>query len=205
MSQFFQIHPDNPQQRLIHQAVDIIRGGGVIVYPTDSTYALGCSMGNKAGRERIRRIRQLNEKHLFTLICRDLSAIATYSTVNNQVYRFLKAHTPGPYTFILKASNEVPRRLMHSKRRTVGIRVPDTPIAQALLEGLGEPLMSVSLQLPGDEFPMIDPWDIRDTLQGQVDLVINGGYCGMEPTTVVELVDEVPLVLREGRGEVDSL
>lgn len=204
MSQFFQIHPDNPQQRLIHQSVDILRGGGVIVYPTDSTYALGCCMGNKAGRERIRRIRHLDDKHLFTLICRDLSEIATYASVDNQVYRFLRAHTPGPFTFILNASNEVPRRLMHSKRRTVGIRVPDHPIALALLQDLGEPMMSVSLQLPGDDFPLIDPWDIRDTLQNQVDLVVNGGYCGMEPTTVVDLVDDVPRVVREGKGELES-
>ena len=205
MTEQISIHPVNPEPRKLQRVADVIRRGGLVVYPTDSCYALGFHMGDKAPIKEIQRIRQTDKKHNFTLVCRDLSEIAAYAKVDNWCYRSLKAHTPGPYTFILKASNEVPRRLMHSKRRTVGIRVPDTPIAQALLEGLGEPLMSVSLQLPGDEFPMIDPWDIRDTLQGQVDLVINGGYCGMEPTTVIELVDEVPLVLREGRGEVDSL
>ncbi len=202
MSQFFQIHPENPQARLIRQAVDIIKGGGVLVYPTDSAYALGCHIGDKNALDRIRRIRKLDAKHNFTLMCRDLSEIATYAKVSNSVYRLLRYTTPGPYTFILPATSEVPRRLMHPKRKTVGLRVPDNPIAAALLADLGEPLMSVTLIMPGDEFPLIDPYDIRETLEHEVDLVIDGGYCGLEPTTVVDLADEMPLVLRVGKGDV---
>lgn len=201
MSQFFQVHPENPQARLINQAVDIIRGGGVVVYPTDSAYALGCHIGDKQAMDRIRRIRQLDDRHNFTLVCRDLSEIATYARVDNTVYRLLKHATPGPYTFILKATSEVPRRLMHPKRKTVGLRVPDNAIACALLEDLGYPLMSVTLIMPGDEYPLIDPYDIRELLEHQVDLVIDGGYCGMEPTTVVDLADDVPVVLRRGKGD----
>lgn len=204
MSQFFQIHPDNPQPRLVRQSVEILQKGGVIAYPSDSTYALGCCLGNKSGVERIRRIRKLEEKHNFTLMCRDLSEIALYAKVDNQIYRCLKAHTPGPYTFILKASNEVPRRILHSKRRAVGIRVPDNHIALALLQYLGEPMMSVTLSLPDDEYPLIDPWEIRDLLENQVDLVINGGYCGMESTTVVDLTEDAPQVIRLGKGSVDG-
>jgi tRNA threonylcarbamoyl adenosine modification protein (Sua5/YciO/YrdC/YwlC family) len=202
VSQFFQIHPDNPQARLIRQAVDIIRAGGVVVYPTDSAYALGCHIGDRAALDRIRRIRQLEDRHNFTLVCRDLSEIATYARVDNTTYRLLRQCTPGPYTFILKATSEVPRRLMHPKRKTVGLRVPENAIALALLEDLGEPLMSVTLIMPGDEYPLIDPYDIRETLEHQVDLVIDGGYCGMEATTVVDLADEVPLVLRAGKGDI---
>jgi tRNA threonylcarbamoyl adenosine modification protein (Sua5/YciO/YrdC/YwlC family) len=202
VSQFFQIHPDNPQARLIRQAVDIIRAGGVVVYPTDSAYALGCHIGDRAALDRIRRIRQLEDRHNFTLVCRDLSEIATYARVDNTTYRLLRQCTPGPYTFILKATSEVPRRLMHPKRKTVGLRVPENAIALALLEDLGEPLMSVTLIMPGDEYPLIDPYDIRETLERQVDLVIDGGYCGMEATTVVDLADEVPLVLRAGKGDI---
>jgi len=202
MSQFYQIHPDNPQVRLIHNAADIIRGGGVIVYPTDSAYALGCQIGDKNALDRIRRIRKLDDRHNFTLVCRDLSEIATYAKVDNAAYRLLRHCTPGPYTFILKATSEVPRRLMHPKRKTVGLRVPDNRIAAALLADLGEPLMSVTLIMPGEEYPMIDPYDIRDTLQHEVDLVIDGGYCGMEPTTVVDLADEFPMVLRVGKGDI---
>ena len=202
MSQFFQIHPDNPQSRLIRQAVDIIRDGGVVVYPTDSAYALGCHIGDRAALDRIRRIRKLDDCHNFTLVCRDLSEIASYARVDNTTYRLLRQCTPGPYTFILKATSEVPRRLMHPKRKTVGLRVPDNAIALALLEDLGEPLMSVTLIMPGDEYPLIDPYDIRETLEHQVDLVIDGGYCGMEATTVVDLADEVPLVLRAGKGDI---
>ena len=205
MSQFFQIHPDNPQQRLIGQAVDIVQRGGVVAYPTDSAYALGCHLGDKKALERIRRIRQLDDKHNFTLMCRDLSEIATYAKLDNTAYRLLKSHTPGAYTFILPATNEVPRRLLHPKRRTIGLRVPDNAIALALLDSLGEPLMSVTLQLPGDEFPLTDPWDIRDTLEHQVDLVIDGGFCGLEPTTVVNLLDDTPRVTRQGKGSVDGL
>ena len=204
MSQFFQIHPDNPQKRLIDQAVDIVNRGGVIAYPTDSGYALGCHLGDKSALERIRRIRRLDERHHFTLVCRDLSELGNYAQVNNSVYRLLKAHIPGPYTFILKASAEVPRRLKHPKRRSVGLRVPDNRIALALLETLGEPLMSVSLILPGEELPMTDPYDIRDTLQHELDLVIDGGFCGMEPTSVVDLVDDIPTIVRVGQGDVSQ-
>lgn len=202
MSQFFQIHPDNPQARLIRQAADIIRAGGVVVYPTDSAYALGCHIGDKNALDRIRRIRDLDSRHNFTLVCRDLSEIATYARVDNTAYRLLKHSTPGPYTFILKATSEVPKRLMHAKRKTVGLRVPENPIAQALLADLGEPLMSVTLIMPGDEYPLIDPYDIRQTLEHSVDLVIDGGYCGMEATTVVDLADDAPLILRAGKGDI---
>ncbi|MDH5171340.1 MAG: L-threonylcarbamoyladenylate synthase [Gammaproteobacteria bacterium] len=202
MSQFYQIHPDNPQARLIRSAADIVRAGGVVVYPTDSAYALGCHIGDKNALDRIRRIRKLDDRHNFTLVCSDLSEIATYAKVDNTAYRLLRHCTPGPYTFILKATSEVPRRLMHPKRKTVGLRVPDNRIAAALLADLGEPLMSVTLIMPGEEYPMIDPYDIRDTLQHEVDLVIDGGYCGMEPTTVVDLADEVPMVLRVGKGDI---
>lgn len=201
MSQFYHIHPDNPQGRLINHAVDIINDGGVIVYPTDCAYVLGCHIGDKAAADRIRAIRKLDAKHNFTLVCRDLSELSTYAKVNNTTYRMLKAHTPGAYTFILNATSEVPRRLMHPKRRTIGLRIPDHRISQALLEALGEPLMSTSLILPGDEYPMTDPYDIRETLEHSVDLVIDGGYCGMEATTVVNLLDEVPVVMRAGAGD----
>lgn len=202
MSQFYQIHPDNPQARLISNAADIVRKGGVVVYPTDSAYALGCHIGDKSALDRIRRIRKLDARHNFTLVCRDLSEIATYAKVDNTVYRLLRHCTPGPYTFILRATSEVPRRLLHPKRKTVGLRVPDNRIAAALLADLGEPLMSVTLVMPGEEYPLIDPYDIRDTLQHEVDLVIDGGYCGMEPTTVVDLADETPMVLRVGKGDI---
>ncbi len=201
MSQFFQIHPVNPQVRLIRQAVEIVRAGGVIAYPTDSAYALGCRLGEKSALERIRRIRRLDDDHNFTLLCRDLSELGTYAQVDNQVYRLLRNHTPGPYTFILQATGEVPRRLLHPKRKTIGLRVPENKIALALLEELGEPLMSVTLILPGDELPLTDPYDIRETLQHDLDLVIDGGYCGMEPTTVVDLSGERPQILRRGLGD----
>lgn len=202
MSQFFQIHPENPQARLIRQAADIVRGGGVVVYPTDSAYALGCQIGDKAALDRIRRIRRLDDRHNFTLVCRDLSDIANYARVDNTVYRLLKACTPGAYTFILRATSEVPRRLMHPKRKTVGLRIPDNIVAMALLADLGEPMMSVTLIMPGDELPLIDPYEIRDVLEHEVDLVIDGGYCGLEPTTVVDLADELPIILRAGKGDV---
>lgn len=202
MSQFFQIHPDNPQPRLIRQATDIIREGGVVVYPTDSAYALGCQIGNKAALDRIRRIRRLDAGHNFTLVCRDLSELATFARVDNTVYRLIRNNTPGPYTFILRATSEVPRRLLHPKRKTVGLRVPDNAITQALLGDLGEPIMSVTLIMPGDDLPLIDPYDIRDTLQHDVDLVIDGGFCGMEATTVIDLYDEVPIILRAGKGDL---
>lgn len=204
MSQFFQIHPENPQGRLINQAADIIRRGGVVVYPTDSGYALGCQLGEKNALETIRRIRQLDKKHNFTLMCRDLSELATYARVDNRDYRLIKNHTPGPYTFILKATPEVPRRLMHPKRRTIGLRVPENKIALALLDALNEPMMSVTMLLPGEEVPLTDPYDIRQTLEHELDLVIDGGFCGMESTSVIDLVEEPPLILRRGQGDVSA-
>lgn len=201
MAQFFQIHPDNPQVRLIHRAVEIIREGGVAVYPTDSSYALGCHIGDKGAMERIRRIRQVGDRHNFTLVCRDLSEISIYAKVGNQDYRLLRNLTPGPYTFIHKATKQVPRRLQHPKRKTIGIRVPDHGIAQALLDELGEPLMSSTLILPGDEMPLTDPYEMRSILDHQVDLVIDGGYCGLEPTTVVDMTGEIPVLARVGKGD----
>lgn len=206
MSQYFQIHPENPQKRLIKQAIDIIKQGGLVVFPTDSSYAIGCHMGDKRAMDRIRRIRRLNDKHNFTLICRDLSEISTYSSVDNMNYRLLKSLTPGPYTFILKATREVPRRMQTPKRRTIGIRVPDHIIVQALLEELGEPLMSSSLIMPDEDLPLTDPYQIRLFLEHQVDLIIDGGFCGHEPTTVLDLMDEQqPIVMRQGKGNVDWL
>jgi tRNA threonylcarbamoyl adenosine modification protein (Sua5/YciO/YrdC/YwlC family) len=205
MSQYFQIHPVNPQARLIRQAVEIIRADGLIVYPTDSTYALGCHVGDKRGMERICRIRALDKKHNFTLVCRDLSEIAIYAKVDNSAYRLLRSLTPGPYTFILSATHEVPRRLQNPKRKTIGIRVPDHPIAQALLAELGEPLMSSTLILPGKDMPETEAEEIRERLEREVDLVIDGGHCGFEPTTVIDMSEGAPQVLRQGCGAVDSL
>ncbi len=201
MSQYFSIHPDNPQHRLIAQAAEIVRRGGVIVYPTDSVYAIGCHIGDKQALERVRNIRRVDKNHNFTLLCRDLSELANYAKVDNSDFRILKAQTPGPFTFILPASSEVPRRLMHPKRKTVGIRVPDSPIAQALLAELGEPMMSVTLIMPGDEYPLTDPYDIRQTLEAHVDAIIDGGYCGLEPTTVVDMTGDQPELMRQGMGD----
>ncbi len=201
MSQFYQIHQDNPQLRLVKQAVEIIRKGGVIVYPTDSGYAIGCHIGDKAAMDRIRLIRTLDKKHNFTMVCRDLTDISTYAQVSNSHYRLLKSHTPGGYTFILKATREVPKRLMHPKRKTIGIRIPNNPITQALLEELGEPLMSVTLIMPGDKMPLTDPYDIRQILEKQVDLIIDGGFCGLDPTTVIDLEEDEPIILRHGLGD----
>ncbi|MEX0899905.1 MAG: L-threonylcarbamoyladenylate synthase [Gammaproteobacteria bacterium] len=201
MSQLFHIHPENPQPRLIRQAVEIVRGGGLVAYPTDSCYALGCHIGDKAAMERIHRIRKTDDKHNFTLVCRDLSEIATYARVDNTVYRLLKAHTPGAYTFILRATSEVPRRLQNPKRKTIGIRVPEHRIAQALLHELGEPLMSSTLMLPGDPLPLTDADDIRARLQHVVDVVIEGGAVGIDPTTVVDLTGDAPVIARQGRGD----
>lgn len=200
MSQFFQIHPLDPQVRLIRQAVEIIRKDGLVVYPTDSSYALGCHVGDKRGMERIRRIRDLDKRHNFTLMCRDLSEISSYAKVDNSSYRLLKSLTPGAYTFILKATHEVPRRLQNPKRKTIGIRIPDHPIAQALLEELGEPLMSSTLILPGQDAPETDARDIREQLEHDVELVIDGDSCGLEPTTVIDLVDGAMNIVRKGRG-----
>lgn len=202
MSQFFTIHPDNPQARLIAQAADIIRRGGVVAYPTDSGYALGCHLGDKSAMERIRRIRKLDNQHNFTLVCRDLSELGNYARVDNAAYRLIKNHTPGPYTFILKATSEVPKRLMHPKRKTIGLRVPQNNITLALLEALNEPMMSVTLMLPGEDLPMTDPYDIRQSLEHEVDLVIDGGFCGMEPTSVIDLAEETPQIIRRGQGDV---
>ena len=202
MTQYFHIHPENPQARLIKQAVQIIRNGGVIAYPTDSAYALGCHLGDKEALAKIVRIRQLDDKHHFTLLCRDLSEIATYAKVDNATYRLLKALTPGAYTFILTGSSEVPRRLMHPKRKTIGLRVPDHPICQALLAELNEPLLTATLQLPDDTEPLFDPDDILERLGKQLDLVINGGYGTLIPTTVIDLSQETGAqVLREGAGD----
>ena len=201
MSQFFYIHPENPQARLINQAVEILQKGGVIVYPTDSGYALGCMMGDKHAMDRIVAIRKLPEGHNFTLVCSDLSELSTYATVSNTAYRLIKNNTPGRYTFILTATKELPRRLMTSKRKTIGLRVPDNKIALDLLSALGEPILSCSLMLPGEEHTtQSDPEEIRDRLEHQVDFIIHGGYLGQEPTTVVDLTEESPVILREGSG-----
>ncbi len=205
MSQFFQIHPVNPQLRLIRHAVEIIRDDGLVVYPTDSSYALGCHVGDKRGMDRIRRIRALDNRHNFTLVCRDLSEIAVYARVDNSAYRLMKSLTPGPYTFILRATHEVPRRLQNPKRKTIGIRIPDHAITQALLEELGEPLMSSTLILPGRDMPETDAVEIREQLERDVDLVVDGGHCGFEPTTVIDMTSGAPVVLREGCGPVDML
>jgi tRNA threonylcarbamoyl adenosine modification protein (Sua5/YciO/YrdC/YwlC family) len=205
MAQFFQIHPQNPQQRLVKRAVEIVRGGGLIVYPTDSSYAIGCHIGDKSAMERIRRIRALDDRHNFTLVCRDLSEVALYARLSNSDYRILRAYTPGPYTFILPATREVPRRLQNPRRKTIGLRVPDHTIAQALLAELREPLMSCTLILPNEELPLNDPEEIRQRLEHQVDLVIDGGNCGLEPTTVVVLEDGVAEIARQGRGEAVGL
>ncbi|MDH5378804.1 MAG: L-threonylcarbamoyladenylate synthase [Gammaproteobacteria bacterium] len=202
MTQFFQIHPENPQPRLIAQAAAIVRSGGVIVYPTDSCYAIGCHVGDKAAVERIRRIRKLSAQHNFTLICRDLSELSVYAKVNNPAYRLIRNLTPGPYTFILPATNEVPRRLLNPKRKTIGLRLPGHNIAQALLESLGEPLMSTSMILPGDEFASGNPFEIRNSVGTQVDLIIDGGHCGIEPTTIIDLTTDQPQVIREGKGDI---
>lgn len=201
MSQFFQIHPTNPQGHLIREAVAILRHGGVIIYPTDSAYALGCQRGAKGAVERIRRIRQLDDSHHMTLMCRDLSELSTYAQFDNTAYRLLKAHTPGPYTFILRATQEVPRRLQHPKRKTIGLRVPENPITQAILENLDEPMLSTTLLLPNCDTPLIEPAAMHDMLGHQVDLVIDGGPCGLEPTTIIELVGGHPVVVRVGRGD----
>ncbi len=206
MSQYFEIHPENPQKRLISQAVQIIEKGGVIVYPTDSCYALGCHVGDKNAMERIARIRRTDSKHNFTLVCRDLSDISVYARVNNVSYRTLKSLTPGPYTFILQATNEVPRRLQNPKRKTIGIRVPDNPICQELLKELNEPMMSSTLIMPGSDLPETDAEDIRAKLEKQVDLIIDGGNCGYEPTSVLALSDDGDIeVRRQGRGDLSFL
>ncbi len=201
MSKFLQVHPHNPEDRTIKQVVDVLLKGGVVVYPTDSTYALGCHIGDKNALDRIRRIRQLGSRHNFTLVCKDLSSLASYALVHNSAYRILKAYTPGPYTFILRATPEVPRRLMHPKRKTIGLRVPDNVVAQAILDKLGEPIMSTSLILPGEDEQLQDPYEMRRKIAKLVDLIVDGGPGGLEPTTMVDLVKGVAEVLRIGRGD----
>jgi tRNA threonylcarbamoyl adenosine modification protein (Sua5/YciO/YrdC/YwlC family) len=202
MSQFFQIHPENPQLRLIRLAAQIIQSGGIVALPTDACYALVARLDDKAAVERLRRIRGIDEKHHLTLLCRDLSEIALYSHVDNARYRLLKAATPGAYTFILEATKEVPRRLSHPSRKTIGLRVPDNAIAQALLEELGQPLLSTTLILPGEEHPLSDAEDIRGGLEKQIDLIIDGGACRLEPTTVIDLTGPAPELIRQGLGDI---
>lgn len=204
MTQVFHLHPQNPQPRLIGQAVTLLRAGGVMVYPTDSCYALGCTVGDRAGQERIRQIRGLAESHFLSLVCRDLSEIALYAKVGNAAFRLLRAHTPGPYTFILKATRDVPRRLQDPKRRTVGLRIPAHPVAQGLLEALGEPLLSATMQLPGDDRPLSDPDEILERVGKRVDFIAECGAGGIEPTSVVDLTEDVPRVARHGAGDVSA-
>lgn len=205
MGQYFEIHIDNPQVRLIGQATTILRQGGVIVYPTDSCYALGCLVGEKAAVDKIVRLRQLGERHNMTLICRDLSGISNFAKVGNAEFRLIRSLTPGPYTFLLKATRDLPRRLQHPKRKTIGIRIPDNNIVSALLDSLGEPMLSTTLILPGDELPMNEPEAIRDRLINEVDLIIDGGHGGILATTVLDLTMDEPQVVREGLGKIDNL
>lgn len=205
MAQFFSIHPDNPQPRLIKQSVDIIKRGGLIAYPTDSAYALGCHIGDKMALDRVRALRDLDKEHNFTLLCRDLSELASFARVDNAAFRLLRNHTPGPFTFILNATSDVPRRLLHPKRKTVGLRIPENNIALALVEELGEPMLTCSLILPDNHLPETDAEQIREQLEHQVDLVIDGGHCGVDPTTVVDLTGAAPVIRRQGKGELPEL
>jgi tRNA threonylcarbamoyl adenosine modification protein (Sua5/YciO/YrdC/YwlC family) len=202
MSIYLQLHPVSPQRRYVRQAVEVLRRGGVIVYPTDSCYALGCHIGDKAALERIRDIRQTDRNHHFTLVCRDLADVGKYAMVDNWQYRLLRAHTPGPYTFLLKASRETPRRLKHERRGTIGLRVPDHPVTAMLLDELGEPVMSSTLLLPGEDLPRTDAKEIYEKLEHSVDLVLDGGNCGLTPTSVVDLSSDRAIVVRQGRGDV---
>jgi tRNA threonylcarbamoyl adenosine modification protein (Sua5/YciO/YrdC/YwlC family) len=205
MAQYFQVHPKDPQPRLIRRSVEIVRDGGLIVYPTDSSYAFGCRMDTKNGLERIRRIRQLEEDHNFTLVCIDLSQIATFARINNEAFRLIKSLTPGPFTFVLPATRETPRRLQHSKRKTIGIRLPDNPITMALVSELREPLFSSTLILPGQDEAMADPEDIRQRLEKEVDLIIDAGVVAYEPTTILGFTEDRPEILRQGKGIAGSL
>ena len=205
MSQFFQIHPKDPQPRLIKRCVEILLQGGVIVYPTDSSYALGCRMDNREGLERIRRIRRLEEDHNFTLVCIDISQISTFAKMNNEGFRLIKSLTPGPYTFILEATKETPRRLMHAKRKTIGVRLPDDPITEAIVTDLGEPLFSSTLIMPGEDEAMADPEDIRDRLEKEVDLIIDAGILTYEPTTIIGFTGDSPEIIRQGKGLAENL
>ena len=202
MARIVQIHPESPQPRLLVQAAEFIRQGALVALPTDSCYALGCHLGDKEALDRIRLIRQVDDRHHLTLMVRDLSEIATYARVDNAQYRLLKAATPGSYTFILEGSKELPRRVMHPKRKTIGLRIPDHPVALALLEELGEPLLTTTLQLPGDESPLTEGWEIQDRLEDQLELILDGGPCGTEPTTVIDLTGSAPELIRAGRGSL---
>ncbi len=204
MAQYLVVHPENPQQRLLARAAEIVRGGGLVIVPTDSCYALGCHLGDKAAVDRIREIRQVDDRHHLTLMVRDLSEIAQYARVDNVQYRLLKATTPGSYTFILEGTKELPRRVLHPKRKTIGLRVPDHPVVLALLQELDEPLLTTTLILPGDDAPLTEGWEIRDRLDDLVDLILDGGPCGTEPTTVVDLTGSAPVLIRSGRGRTDS-
>ncbi len=205
MAQFFSVHATHPQQRLMRQAAEIVRNGGLIAYPTDSCYALGCHIGDKDAMDRLRKVRGMDDKRHLTLMCRDLSEIAAYAIIDNVQYRLLKAATPGSYTFILRATREVPRRLMHPKRKTIGVRVPQHPVAHALLTELNEPMLSATLQLPGDETPISEGGDIRARLEHELDLVLDAGHCGIVPSTVLDLTGDTPVVLREGSGSLEAL
>lgn len=202
MAQFFQVHPDNPQARLVRQAADIVRAGGVVIYPTDSSYAIGCHIGDKTAMDRIRSLRRLGNDHNFTLIGRSLSELSAYTKLDNQAHRLIKALTPGPYTFVLKATKLVPKRLMHAKRKTIGIRIPDNRVALSLLEELNEPLLSSTLIMPGDELPLMDPYEMKQLVGHGVDLIIDGGFCGYDPTSVIDLHQDTPRVMRTGKGDV---
>lgn len=204
MGQFLDIHPENPQPRLIKQVVEAIHKGGVVIYPTDSCYAIGCQIGDKSAQDRIRQIRQLDDNHDFTLVCSDLSEISLYAKVDNTAYKIIKSLTPGPFTFILQATRELPRRLQNPKRKTIGIRIPNNPIALALLEALGEPIMSSTVQMPDEDMPLVEPDEMNDRLAKQVDVIIDGGNCGLEPTSVIELMDGAPVIRRRGRGDVSQ-
>lgn len=203
MAQYLVVHPENPQQRLLARAAEIVRGGGLVIVPTDSCYALGCHLGDKAAVDRIREIRQVDDRHHLTLMVRDRSEIAQYARVDNVQYRLLKATTPGSYTFILEGTKELPRRVLHPKRKTIGLRVPDHPVVLALLQELDEPLLTTTLILPGDDAPLTEGWEIRDRLDDLVDLILDGGPCGTEPTTVVDLTGSAPVLIRSGRGRTD--
>jgi tRNA threonylcarbamoyl adenosine modification protein (Sua5/YciO/YrdC/YwlC family) len=205
VARLIEIHPDNPQPRRVAEIVETIRDGGLIAYPTDSSYAFGCHIGDKRAMDRIRRIRRTDKNHNFTLVCSDLSEISTYARVDNWAYRMIKAMTPGPYTFILPATREVPKRLQHPKRRTIGLRVPDHTLVRAMLEALGEPIMSSTLLLPGDELPLTDAHDIEERIGHEIDLIIDAGPTGIEPTSVIDLSEGTARVLRVGRGDVSAL
>ncbi len=205
MAQFFQIHPQNPQLRLIARSAEIIKKGGIIVLPTDSSYALACQIGDKKALDGIRRLRKLDDKHNFTLVCKDLSQISNFAKIGNDSYRLIKSLTPGPFTFILKATREVPRRLQHPKRKTVGIRVPDNTIAQSIIESIRQPLFSTTLILPGDTTSIVDPVDIRDRIEHEVDLIVDGGFVGYEPTTIILLTENTPEIVRQGKGVAVAL